>query len=189
MTSARCSCENRMLAWVERFLPSVPHHAGRVLDLACGMGRHSLLASVLGYEVLAVDRDADFAERAAGFPEIEFLQADLETGAWPLGNEKFAGIIVANYLHRPLFPQLLESLSPGGVLIYQTFTAPQAKMFGKPANPAHWLYPGELLKLVSPLSVAAFEEGRDVSGRFVQRICAVKTDVVFGCEEFPLRSA
>lgn len=93
-----------------------------MLDAACGLGRHSVLAALYGYPVLAVDRDDDFALRASGFPEIEFRKTDLETGSWPLGDELFSGIIVVNYLNRPLFPELVRHLAPGGVLIYQTFT-------------------------------------------------------------------
>lgn len=131
-----------------------------MLDAPCGLGRHSVLAALYGYPVLAVDRDDDFALRASGFPEIEFRKTDLETGSWPLGDELFSGIIVVNYLNRPLFPELVRHLAPGGVLIYQTFTKAHAEANGKPANPDHWLKSGELLTLVSPLTVTAFEEGR-----------------------------
>lgn len=187
MTTARTGTTLSICPWVERFLPCVPDDGGRVLDVACGLGRHSLLAALYGYRVLAVDRDPAFAGRALGFPEIEFRRADLESGGWPLGSEKFAGIIVCNYLHRPLFPHLVDALEPGGVLICQTFTLPQAEVFGKPANPAHWLRAGELLSLVRPLDVAAYECGK-AGGAYVERICAVKEAQPGAALRFPLRS-
>ena len=156
-----------------------------MLDAPCGLGRHSVLAALYGYPVLAVDRDDDFALRASGFPEIEFRKTDLETGSWPLGDELFSGIIVVNYLNRPLFPELVRHLAPGGVLIYQTFTKAHAEANGKPANPDHWLKSGELLKLVSPLTVTAFEEGR-AANSFVERIVAVREKDEGEAERFPL---
>ena len=47
----------RHLDFVERLFGDRPPRA--VLDLACGAGRHSLAAAMLGAEVTAVDRDAD----------------------------------------------------------------------------------------------------------------------------------
>ena len=132
-----------------------------------------------------MDRDDDFALRASGFPEIEFRKTDLETGSWPLGDELFSGIIVVNYLNRPLFPELVRHLAPGGVLIYQTFTKAHAEANGKPANPDHWLKSGELLTLVSPLTVTAFEEGR-AANSFVERIVAVREKDDGEAERFPL---
>ena len=176
MTTAKNGSLPSVSSWVTRFLPAIPRDGGRVLDAACGLGRHS---------VLAVDRDDDFALRASGFPEIEFRKTDLETGSWPLGDELFSGIIVVNYLNRPLFPELVRHLAPGGVLIYQTFTKAHAEANGKPANPDHWLKSGELLSLVSPLTVTAFEEGR-AANSFVERIVAVREKESGEAERFPL---
>ena len=176
MTTAKNGSLPSVSSWVTRFLPAIPRDGGRVLDAACGLGRHS---------VLAVDRDDDFALRASGFPEIEFRKTDLETGVWPLGDELFSGIIVVNYLNRPLFPELVRHLAPGGVLIYQTFTKAHAEANGKPANPDHWLKSGELLTLVSPLTVTAFEEGR-AANSFVERIVAVREKDEGEAERFPL---
>ena len=53
----------------------------------------------------------------------------------------FDVIVVVHYLHRPLFPQLLAALRPGGVLVYETFTTAQAAR-GKPTNPDFLLRPG-----------------------------------------------
>jgi len=159
--------------WVERFAPLVPH--GRpVLDLACGGGRHARFFMVRGHAVTAVDIDLrgveDLRDRA------ELVQADLENGQpWPLRDRRFAGIIVTNYLHRPLFPALLDALEPGGVLIYETFMRGNAR-FGRPSAPAFLLASGELPERVAGrLQVVAFEQGEISSPKaaVIQRICAV----------------
>jgi SAM-dependent methyltransferase len=166
--------------WVARFAPLIP--AGDVLDLACGGGRHARLLAGLGHPVLAVDRDPLALERANG-PSIKTQQVNLEEegAAWPFGRLRFAGIVVTNYLHRPLFPLIFRSLAQHGVLIYETFGQGN-EHFGKPSNPAFLLQPGELLDIVAresdgSLRVLAFEDGYVELPKpaMVQRICVVKT--------------
>ncbi len=135
-------------AWVTRFASAVPQ-AGPVLDLAAGSGRHSRYFKGLGYEVVALDRDVTGLADLVATPGIEVMAADLEDGSpwsleeWPLGQRQFAGIVVTNYLHRPLLPFLAAALQPGGVLIYETFALGNER-FGRPSNPAFLLRPGEL---------------------------------------------
>lgn len=160
-------------AWVRRFAPLVPDR-GAVLDLACGYGRHARFLEAGGWRVTAVDRDAG---ALAGLgPGIEAFQADLETGAWPLAGRRFEGIVVANYLHRPLFPRLVEALAEGGVLIYETFMLGNER-FGRPSNSAFLLRPNELLEAFGgALQVVAFEQGEvaQPGPAMVQRLCAVR---------------
>lgn len=164
--------------WVARFAAAVP--AGEVLDLACGGGRHARLFASLGHLVLAVDRDPQALALAAA-PGITTFELDLEAeGArWPFQAGRFTGIVVTNYLHRPLFADLLKSLAPNGVLIYETFADGNAQ-FGKPSNPDFLLQAGELLALAAEhgLRVVAFEDGvtQVPKQAMVQRICAVKPE-------------
>jgi SAM-dependent methyltransferase len=154
--------------WVVRWAQHVRN--GPVLDLACGSGRHALFFKEKGFEVVAVDRSPVALEG------IRFVQADLEDGGpWPLEGEQFGALVVANYLHRPLFPAIAEALAPGGVLIYETFMAGNER-FGKPSNPAFLLRPGELKAAFSSLEVLGFEEGevREPKPAMVQRICAAR---------------
>jgi SAM-dependent methyltransferase len=164
--------------WIARFAALVPPGA-RVLDVACGEGRHARLLATRGARVLAVDRDAAALAALANIAAIETRALDLESGEWPLGGERFDAIVVANYLHRPLFPDLLAALAPDGVLLYETF-ARGNEAFGRPANPAFLLEPDELLALVRPrLCVVAFEQGRirrPGSDAVVQRLAAVGTE-------------
>ena len=162
--------------WVARFLPLITG-GGSVLDLACGQGRHSLLLAERGYRVETVDRDAGaLAGIAARAPGIVTRVADLEGGPWPYQGRKFDGIVVTNYLFRPLLPTLLDALDANGVLIYETFMVGNER-FGKPANPAFLLRPDELLDVVrGRLTVVAFEQGEVDVPRpaAVQRLCATR---------------
>lgn len=129
---------------------------GIVLDVAAGNGRHSRFLARLGFEVDAVDRDASlFVDPPR---EVRVREADIEQGPWPYAGRLFDGIVVANYLHRPLLPVLVDSLERGGVLVYETFAQGNEK-FGKPSNPAFLLAPGELLEAArGKLRVLAFED-------------------------------
>ncbi|GIK85312.1 MAG: SAM-dependent methyltransferase [Betaproteobacteria bacterium] len=161
--------------WVERFAPLVAPGA-RVLDLACGHGRHARLFAARGSRVLAVDRDAAALASLHGVAGVATLAADLEGAPWPLAEARFDAIVVVNYLHRPLFAPLRAALAPDGLLIYETF-ARGNEAFGRPSNPAFLLERGELLALARDgLSVVAFEQGRvRGAGRdaVVQRLAAV----------------
>jgi hypothetical protein len=101
---------------------------------------------------------------------------ELERGSWPLPGLAFDAIVVANYLHRPLFPHLLAALDARGTLFYETF-ARGNEAYGRPSNPDFLLEPGELLRVADGrLTVIAFEQGRVASGEraaVVERFIAV----------------
>jgi SAM-dependent methyltransferase len=165
-------------AWVQRFAPLVP--PGEVLDLACGYGRHSRLFANAGHPVLAADRDADALATIAG-RGIVTRQVDLENGSpWPFEKNRFSGIVITNYLHRPLFSSIFDGLTDGGVLIVETFAAGNGQ-FGKPSNPDFLLEPGELLTLAGAyadanLRIIAYEDGyvEKPQPAMIQRICLAK---------------
>lgn len=167
--------------------PWVEHHIGlideesEVLDLACGSGRHAKLLVDDGHRVVALDRDLSALGFLAKHKRIEALEVDLEAGGidagdanWPFEERRFGGIVVSNYLWRPLLPRIVEALAPGGVLIYETFQRGQETV-GRPRNPDFLLRPNELLELCVPtLEVLGYEAGRfeDDELAFRQRICA-----------------
>lgn len=162
-------------AWITRFAPLVPLGA-RVLDVACGRGRHARLFAARGCRVLAIDRDAAALATLAGVAGVETHAVDLETGAWPLPGERFDAVVVVNYLHRPLFPHLLAALAADGVLLYETF-AQGNEAYGRPSNPDFLLARDELLHRVGDaLIVVAFEQGRMVApghDAVVERLAAI----------------
>ena len=90
---------------------------------------------------------------------VEIVAADLEDGSpWPLPCRVFDAVVVVNYLHRPLFPDIIASVAVGGLLIYETFALGNEK-FGRPSNPDFLLQPEELLTVVqAELEVLAFEQ-------------------------------
>ena len=160
--------------WVERCVALIPP-GGTVLDIACGAGRHTEFFNGAGYQVTAIDRDISRLILHAG---IEVVEADLEgRNPWPLPRRAFDGVVVTNYLYRPLFPVLIDSLNSGGVLIYETFAAGNEQL-GRPRNPDFLLDDGELLDaLVGKMSVIIYEAGRidDPAPAIVQRVAAVKS--------------
>ena len=162
-------------AWVLRFAPYLPD-GGPVLDLACGAGRHARLFLERGHPVTAVDRDLSGIADTIGRPGLEALEIDLEDGRpFPLAGRRFAGVVVTNYLYRPLFPALIAAVAPGGALIYETF-AKGNEGFGRPRRPEHLMNPGELLEAVrGRLRVIAYEDLIVTAPRLaaIQRICAV----------------
>lgn len=178
---------NSISPWISRFGGLIPISAGTVLDLACGNGRHALWLAQRGLQVLAVDRNPELLAEidAAGISAIATRQIELEAGpsdalAALFQAHRFSAVVVTNYLHRPLFPAILESVAQQGVLLYETFAAGN-EQFGKPSNPDFLLQPGELLALLaadtaSNWRVVAFEDGyvAEPKPAMLQRICAIK---------------
>ncbi len=162
-------------AWVRRFAPYVPA-GGPVLDLACGGGRHVRLFLERGHPVTAVDLDLSGIADMIGRPGLEALEIDLEDGRrFPLAGRRFAGVIVTNYLYRPLFPALIAAVAPSGALIYETF-AKGNEGFGRPRRPEHLMNPGELLEVErGRLRVIAYEDLIEETPRPAarQRLCAL----------------
>ena len=165
-------------AWVQRWSHLVPAK-GRVLDVACGQGRHAYWFYQRGHAVTVVDRSQQaVASIAIPAPWCEAVVADIEQGSWPFAGRQFDAVVVTNYLWRPLQPTLLASIAPGGVLLYETF-AQGHQSVGRPSRPDFLLRHGELLEVCRDLRIVAFEEGfqQNVTGigsRFIQRIAAVK---------------
>ena len=168
--------------WVKRWSHLVKPH-GTVLDVACGYGRHAYWFYQNNHPVAIVDR-AQAAIDSIAIPArgCEKVVADIEDGPWPLTGRQFDAVVVTNYLWRPLMTDLLASLAPGGVLIYETF-AQGNETVGKPSRPDFLLRTGELLEVCKNLRVIAFEDGfaqteDGQSPRFVQRIAAVREAAV-----------
>jgi SAM-dependent methyltransferase len=156
--------------WLQRW-QHLLKPGGSVLDVACGSGRHVRWLAGLGHEVTGVDRDAAAVEPLRSLARI--VVADIEGGPWPLPGERFDAVIVTHYLWRPRLPDIVASVAPGGVLLYETF-AHGNQTVGKPSRPDFLLQPGELLRCVPGLRIVAFEDGfLQPPERYVQRIAAV----------------
>jgi SAM-dependent methyltransferase len=166
--------------WVMRFAGLIAA-GGRVLDVACGQGRHSRYLAGLGLRVAAVDRDPQAIAALTGLSGVCPTLADIEGGSWPYTAERFDGIVVTNYLHRPLLSVLRDSLLPEGVFIYETFAAGNER-YGRPSNPEFLLQAGELLELCRGLRVIAYEDLYVDAPKpaMVQRVCAVQGSLAQG---------
>jgi SAM-dependent methyltransferase len=155
---------------------------GRVLDYACGSGRHTIYLAKQGFQVLAIDRDSDSLAQiketqAQKYPDltIDTLNLDLESANWNLTElGTFDGVVVTNYLYRPHLLKLPDLLKPDGVLIYETFALGN-EAYGKPSNPDFLLKPNELLNLAEKMRILAYEDRVVSSPKMacIQRVCAV----------------
>jgi SAM-dependent methyltransferase len=149
--------------WIQRFGPLLARGA-KVLDVACGAGRHTRWFAARGAVVTALDRDSTALQGLDTVARV--VCADIENGPWPLAGETFDAIVITNYLWRPLWPVWLGSLSPNGLLLVETFALGHAKL-GRPRNPDFLLRPGELLEIARSaagasgpgLQVLAYEDG------------------------------
>ena len=164
--------------WVQRWSHLVVP-GGAVLDVACGYGRHARWFYERNHPLALVDR-AQSAIESIAIPAsaCEAVVADIENGPWPFTGRHFDAVVVTNYLWRPLMPVLIDSLAPGGVLIYETFTQGNETV-GKPSRSDFLLRPGELLEVCRGLRIVAFEDGfqegpEGLAPRFIQRIAAVR---------------
>jgi SAM-dependent methyltransferase len=137
---------------------------GLVLDLACGSGRNGIYLATLGVPVVLCDISEEALSRArklAREQEVSprFRVLDLEKGGKsPLEEDRYRGIIVFRYLHRPLIPAIQKAIRSGGILIYETFTVDQIR-YGKPTNPDYLLKPGELRQWFSDWEILHYSEG------------------------------
>ena len=182
-------------AWLLRWAHLLPP-GGRVLDLACGRGRHLRWlaerdASATG-ALTGIDRDAAALQACADLAaagRLELIAADVENGPWPCPGRQFDAVLVFNYLWRPLWPQLLDALAPGGLLVYETFGHSNQSV-GKPSRPDFLLQPGELLSRCADLHIVAYEDGFLAEPpRFVQRVVALRPAVGANSAAAPARHA
>ena len=163
--------------WIKRHSDKL-NAGSHILDVACGKGRHTRWLLESGFQVTAVDINlsgiVDLPEQRA----LTRLERDLEQGSWPFAAQSFEGIVVTNYLYRPTLHDLLESLTIGGVLLYDTFAVGNERL-GKPSNPDFLLRPGELLVCFAKnMKVLAYDHGQVSFPKpaIRQRLCAIRAD-------------
>jgi 2-polyprenyl-3-methyl-5-hydroxy-6-metoxy-1,4-benzoquinol methylase len=134
----------------------------RVLDLACGEGRHALRAAQWGASVIAVDHDEAKIETARDAAarlglEVDFRVLDL-AGEWS-GFREFDVVLLFNYLDRGRMEDVKAAVRSGGLLLMETYLEWQRALGWGPSKDEHLLAPGELTRLVAPFEVL---HGREV---------------------------
>ena len=164
------------LVGAQEYLDLLPAGA-TALDLACGAGRHAIWLAQRGLRVTAVDLSPEALAKTRLFAKeravaVQCRQMDLESTDLELENASFDLILGVFFLHRPLFPRLLDALKPGGLLLYKTYTTDQLQYPGRPRHPMHLLEPNELLRVVAGLRVWRYEEtwqGRGTAAVIAQK--------------------
>ncbi|HEY6352615.1 MAG TPA: class I SAM-dependent methyltransferase [Candidatus Angelobacter sp.] len=155
--------------------------AGTALDVAGGVGRHTLWLAERGWRVALADvsdvgielarKNVPGAYTSGPAAPVQFETADLQT-CRDLGHERYDLILVFFYLQRELFPALVSALKPGGFLFYKTYTVDQQHLPGGPSHPMHLLQPNELLRAFASLRILHYHES--VKGKGVAELAAVK---------------
>ena len=154
---------------------------GTALDVAGGVGRHTLWLAERGWKVKLVDVSeigielarknipSEYSSGAAAL--VQFEAVDLQSCS-NLGQAQYDLILVFFYLQRELFPALISALKPGGLLFYKTYTVDQQNFEGGPSHPMHLLRPNELLCAFSSLRILHYHES--VQGKGVAELAARK---------------
>ncbi|MGC2698051.1 MAG: class I SAM-dependent methyltransferase, partial [Candidatus Angelobacter sp.] len=143
------------------------------LDVAGGVGRHSIWLACRGWRVnlldiseVGINQAQENTARALGTGTKDSLVttevADLNL-VKDLGRDQYDLILVFFYLQRELFPALLSALKPGGFLIYKTYTTEQQRFRGGPSKsgPSHPMFllkPNELLHAFQSLRILHYHE-------------------------------
>ena len=150
----------------------------RALDVAGGVGRHSLYLAERGWKTTLID----VSDKAVEIARENTLKRRLDIGLRnedlriaDLGSESYELILVFFYLDRELFPALIRALAPGGILICKTYTREHSRLSGGkgPTHPMHLLEPNELLKAFSSLRVLFYRE--TVAGKGIAELVARKS--------------
>jgi 2-polyprenyl-3-methyl-5-hydroxy-6-metoxy-1,4-benzoquinol methylase len=156
----------------------VPVRQGRALDLACGLGHDAVWLATRGWNVTAIDVSDVALARAAELAShqdvtIDWRREDLTAISLPPA--AFDLVVVFQFLQRRHLPvQIVQTLAPGGVLVYETFTNDQLHVSGNHLkNPDYLLRPNELLDLFRPLRVRHYCDVR-LEGKAVARLVADK---------------
>ena len=162
--------------WIRTLSNQIPLPR-RALDVAMGRGRHAFPLAAAGFRTFGVDSRHDVildtVRRAHNRGlDVHAWCADLTMPALPSG--RFDLVVVTRYLQRDLCPALIETMAPGGFLLYETFTEPQKGRGRGPQSPDHLLGIGELRSLFAELDEIFYEELTDPADDALARLAARK---------------
>jgi 2-polyprenyl-3-methyl-5-hydroxy-6-metoxy-1,4-benzoquinol methylase len=111
--------------------------------------------SVTGLDIspVAVERSQQLSQRAGVSMDAHCV--DLRTTT--LLADTYDVVVCFYYLQRNLFPQIVNTLRDGGMVIYETFTRDQAH-YGPPTNPDYLLQPNELIAAFHALRIRVYRD-------------------------------
>ena len=138
---------------------------GRALDIATGKGINAMFLAAHGLEVDAWDISevAIDSLTAASREEqlsIRPLAIDIKASSFP--HESYDVVINCHYLDRGITDAIVSSLRPGGLVLFQTFTADKTLAIG-PKNPGFLLQNNELPRLFQKLDQLVYRDDSDAS--------------------------
>ena len=148
------------------------------MDVAGGVGRHAIWLAQHGWRVKLLDisevgiRQAEENAKNTGTEASISLEVCNLNLIQDLGREQYDLVLVFFFLQRKLFPALISTLKPGGLLIYKTYITEQKNFAGGPSHPMFLLEPNELLQAFSSMRVLHYHE--TVSQKGVAELVARK---------------
>ena len=162
--------------WVS-YCTNLINKKSKILDVACGSGRHTRFLISKGHSVTGIDINPKFELHSNNKENNKIIEYDLEKDVWPFETSSFDCILVTNYLHRPLFPFFIKSVKRNGFIIYETFSLGNER-FGKPSNPKYLLNNNELFNLLKgEMRIISYQDGivSNNMQKYVQRVFAIKS--------------
>ena len=171
-----CEFNQPISTWVT-YCTNLINKKSKILDVACGSGRHAKFLIQKGHFVTGIDINPKFELNADDQKNNKIIKYDLENNVWPFETDSFDCILVTNYLHRALFPFFIKSVKQNGFIIYETFSLGNEK-FGKPSNPDYLLDNNELLNLLKhEMRIISYQDGIVLNNvqKYVQRVFAIKS--------------
>jgi SAM-dependent methyltransferase len=146
---------------------------GPVLSLAEGEGRNAVFLAGLGLKVLGVDSSTVGLAKAKALAETKGVSIDIEVCdlATYTPMENHYGAVVSIFAHLPsairhrLYPAVVRSLKPGGLLILEAYTPAQLKLgTGGPTDQDMLMSVPKILEEFSDLEMVILRElERDVT--------------------------
>ncbi len=135
--------------------------SGRALDVACGLGANAMLLASKGLTTHAWDESQvaiNLLQAFAAHRELQVTTAVRDVLANPPAmDDCWDLVVVSHFLDRVLCQHISDSLAPGGLLFYQTFTQIRTSAGGL-GNAEYLLQENELLSLFSDLVVRYYRE-------------------------------
>ena len=126
-----------------------------------GRGRHAIVLARHGFQTFGVDIKLDAVRDTVS----EAAREDLTVRGWcadltmfPLPAGAFDLLVVTRYLQRDLFAAIRGAVTPGGCVVYETFTVLQPALGFGPTTPDYLLELGELRELFRGWEIVFYEE-------------------------------